>query len=108
MLRAQFRYPPAGRHFSGQLVQVRKEVANHPLSSHHHRSGLHLDIGQLVRTFVRKVQVILQNSRTPFRSEDVLIGQAAHLQTGHRFKLSSRLKISSHGARGQHICRYPQ
>ena len=108
MLSTQLRYPPAGRHFTGQLVQVRKEVANHPLSSHHHRSGLHLDIGQLVRTFVRKVQVILQNAGTPFHSEDILIGKAAHLQTGHRFKLSSRLQSRSHGTRGQHIGRYPQ
>ena len=108
MLRAQFRYPPAGRHFTGQLVQVRKEVTNHPLPAHHHRSGLHLDIGQLVRTFVRKVQVILQNAGTPFRSEDVLIGETSHLQTGHRLKLCGRLQSSSHGARGQHIGRYPQ
>ena len=108
MLRTQFRYPPAGRYFARQLVQVRKEVAYHPLSSHHHSSRFHLDISQLVRAFVRKVQVILQNAGTPFRSEDVLIGKAMHLQSGHRFKLCDRLQSSSHSTRGQHIGRYPQ
>ena len=75
ILRTQRAHTAAGSHLSGQLVQIRKQIAEHFLFTGPEPVGRHLNITQHIRPAIREVQIVLQDM-----PEDILLRQSSQRQ----------------------------